>query len=125
MIMGRKVEEALLKSGNQTVHGIKRIKGHLNTPSLIVDGTINDMNLTQLIDSRVKKFEAHQIIENEFDFRNDLEIFGNITVDGLYEGTNLKNITDESKLDAVFDRVTEIMELSEDITTALQSKLKF
>lgn len=123
--MGRNVEEALLKSGNQTVSGIKKIRGQLNTPSLIIDGTINDMNLTELINIQMKKFKAHQIIESEFDFRNDLEIFGNITVDGFYEETDLKNINGESKLDAVLSRTTKITELSEDITTALQSELKF
>lgn len=123
--MGRNVEEALLKSGNQTVSGIKKIRGQLNTPSLIIDGTINDMNLTELINIQMKKFKAHQIIESEFDFRNDLEIFGNITVDGFYEETDLKNINGESKLDAVLSRTTKVTELSEDITTALQSELKF
>ncbi|XP_012224336.2 uncharacterized protein clos [Linepithema humile] len=121
-IMGRNVEEALLKSRNQTVLGIKKIQGQLNTPSLIIDGTINDVNLTELVNVQMKKLKTHQIIESEFDFRNDLEIFGNVTIDGLYEGTDLKNISDESKLGAVLSRTTEVMELSEDITTALQNR---
>lgn len=119
--MGRNVEDALLKTGNQTVLGIKKIQGQLNTPSLIIDGSINDVSLTELTNVQVKKLKAHQIIESEFDFRNDLEIFGNVTIDGLYEETNLKNISNESKLEAVLSRTTEVMELSEDISTALQS----
>lgn len=121
--MGRNVNDALLKSGNQTLSGIKRIQGQLNAPSLIIDGTVNDVNLTELINKQMKKHKAVQIIESKLDFRNDFEVYGNITIDGLYEKINLTNIGSQNKIDILLNRMTEVVELTEDITTALQSKL--
>lgn len=121
--MGRNVDDALLKSGNQTLSGIKRIQGQLNAPSLIIDGTVNDVNLTELINKQMKKHKAVQTIESKLDFRNDFEIYGNITIDGLYEKINLTNISDQNKIDVLLNRMTEVVELTEAITTALQSKL--
>lgn len=121
--MGRKVEEALLKSGNQTLFGIKKIRGQLNAPSLIIDGTVNDLNLTELTNNQMKKHKAVQTIDSTFDFRNDLEVFGNVTISGFYEGTDLSNISNQNKIDAVLDRTAKVVELAEDITIALQSVL--
>lgn len=119
--MGRKIEEALLKSGNQTLFGIKKIRGQLNVPILIIDGTVNDVNFTELTNNQMKKYKTLQTIDSTFDFRNDLEVFGNVTISGLYEGTNLSNISNH-KIDAVFDRMTKAVELAEGITFALQSE---
>jgi len=120
--MGRHIEDALLKSGNQTLFGTKRIQGQFNATSLVIDGIVNDVNLTELINNQMKKHKAVQMIESKMDFRNEIEIFGNITIGGFYEGINLTNIT-KNKINTVFDRMTEVMTLTEDITTALQSKL--
>ncbi|KYM83201.1 hypothetical protein ALC53_06469, partial [Atta colombica] len=120
-IMGRNIEDALLKSGNQTLFGTKRIQGQFNATSLVIDGTVNDVNLTELINNQMKKHKAVQTIESKMDFRNEIEIFGNITIGGLYEGINLTNIT-KNKINTVFDRMTEVMTLTEDITTALQNR---
>ncbi|XP_072746368.1 uncharacterized protein [Anoplolepis gracilipes] len=121
-IMGRKIEEALLKSGNQTLLGIKKIQGQFNAPSLITDGTVNDVNLTELTNNQMKKHKVVQTIDGTFDFRNDLEVFGNVTISGLYERTDLTNISSQNKIDAVLDRTTKVVELVEDITTALQNR---
>lgn len=120
--MGRNVEEALLKSGNQTIFGTKKIRGHLNAPSLITDSTVNDVYITQLINDRVKRHKIMQTIETKMDFKNDLEVFGNVTINGLYQKTNLSNIGDR-KLDIVLNRATKVMELAEDIKIALHSEL--
>lgn len=121
--MGRNIEDALLKTGNQTLFGTKRIQGQLNAPSLIIDGTVNDVNLTELTNKQMKKHKAVQTIESKLDFKNDLEIFGNITISGLYERMNLTNISGQDKIDTVLNRMAKVVALTEDITTALQSKL--
>ncbi|XP_011693850.1 PREDICTED: uncharacterized protein LOC105453515 isoform X2 [Wasmannia auropunctata] len=121
-IMGRNVDNALLKIGNQTLFGIDRIQGQLNAPSLITDGIVNDVNLTELINAQVKKRKAVQTIENKMDFRNGFEVIGNITIGGLYGSVNLTNITGRNDLDIVLDRVTEVMALTEDIATALENR---
>ncbi|XP_012532717.1 uncharacterized protein LOC105834630 [Monomorium pharaonis] len=121
-IMDRNVNDALLKSGNQTLFGIKRIRGHINAPALIIDGTVNDVNLTELINKQVKKRKAVQTIESKMDFRNDFEIFGNITIDKLYEKVDLANITGENKIDIMLNKMTEIVASTESITTALQNR---
>jgi len=122
--MGRSVEDALLKFGNQTVFGTKRIQGQLNAPSLIINSTVNDVNLTELI-KQIKKHKAVQTIESKLDFRNDFEIIGNIIINGLYAGVNLTNITDiiNSNKRDILNKMTEVMVLSEDIKIALQSEL--
>jgi len=123
--MGRSVEDALLKFGNQTVFGTKRIQGQLNAPSLIIDSTVNDVNLTELINKQIKKHKEEQTIENKLDFRNDFEVIGSIIINGLYAGVNLTNITDiiNSKKRDILNKMTEVMVLSEDIKIALQSEL--
>lgn len=123
-VNGRKIEDALLKSGNQTVYGIKRIQGHINAPDLIVNSTVNDVNLMQLMNIQVKKHKAVQIIDTDIDFQNGLNVFGNITVNGFYQGRELININnDQNKLNAILNRTTKITELAEDIKIALQSEL--
>ncbi|XP_070162269.1 uncharacterized protein [Polyergus mexicanus] len=121
-IMGRKIEEALLKFGNQTLFGIKKIQGQFNAPSIIIDGTVNDINLTELTNNQMKKHKAVQTIDSTFDFRNDLEVFGNVTISGLYEKTDLTNISNQNEIDVVLDRTMKVVELVEDITTALQNR---
>lgn len=121
--MGRNIEDALLKFGNQTLFGTKRIQGRLNASSLIIDGAVNDVNLTELMNKQMKKHKAVQTIESKMDFRNDLEIFGNITFGGLYGRINLTNITGQNEVDTVLNRMTEVVALTEDIKTALQSEL--
>lgn len=121
--MGRKIEEALLKSRNQTLFGIKKIRGQLNAPSLIIDGIVNDVNLTELTNNQMKKHKTMQTIDSIFDFKNDLEVFGNVTISGLYERIDLTNISNQNEIDAALDRTTKVVELVENITTALQSEL--
>ncbi|KAL6265402.1 hypothetical protein P5V15_002198 [Pogonomyrmex californicus] len=124
-IMDRDVENALLKSGNQTLFSIREIRGELNAPSFTIDGTVNDVNITALINEQMKKHKTLQTIESEMDFRNELIIFGNITIAGLYEKTDLSNITDQSDTDKVgqgLNRLTRVMASSEDIKIALQNR---
>ncbi|KAL0105372.1 hypothetical protein PUN28_016792 [Cardiocondyla obscurior] len=121
-IMGRNIDDALLKFGNQTLSGIKTIQGPFNAPSLIIDGTVNDVNLKELINSQIKKHKTIQTIESEKDFRNTFEVYGNITIDGLYNSTNLTNINNQSKINIVFNRMRDVVKLTDDITTALQNR---
>lgn len=83
---------------------------------------MNDVLLTQLMDDQVKEHELAQTIETEIGFRKDFEVFGNITIGGLYEGTNLDNISDSGKLDAALGRTTEVAELTRNVTTGLRSE---
>lgn len=90
--------------------------------SLITNSTVNDVLLTQLINDQVREYELAQMIGTKINFRNNLDVFGNITISGLYEGTNLGNISDNSKLDAVLSKTTEVVELTRDIKTGLHSE---
>lgn len=121
--MGRNVEEALLKSKDQMIFGIKKIKGHLNASSLIIDSNVNDINMIQLINNQVKKYKTIQKIETKMDFRSDLEIFGNVVINGFYQGVNLVNISNHNELDVILNKATKIMELAKDIEIVLHSKL--
>jgi hypothetical protein len=121
--MGRNVGTALLKSGNQTILGKKTIQGQLNAPSLITDSVVNDVNLTELINHQVKRNNTEQTIESKLDFRSDLEIFGNVTIGRYYEGTDLKKINDNDRLDVTLSEMMKVMDIAEDVATALQSKL--
>ncbi|XP_019699980.1 uncharacterized protein LOC105189727 [Harpegnathos saltator] len=119
-LAGYSIEQALLKSKNQTVFGLKKIHGHLNVSSLITESAVNDVILTQLIDNQVKKHELAQTIESEINFQKHLEVFGNITIGELYEGIDLDNISD-NRLDAVLSRTTEVLEMADDIKTGLHN----
>ncbi|XP_011870378.1 PREDICTED: uncharacterized protein LOC105563408 isoform X2 [Vollenhovia emeryi] len=121
-IMGRDVDDALLKSGNQTLSGTKRIQGQLNAPSLIINGTMNDINLAELTNKQMKKRKAVQTVESKLDFRNSFQVYGNITIGGLYERVRLGNISDPNKIDTVLNRMTKVVALTEGITTALQNR---
>lgn len=124
-LMGHSIEQVLLKYGNQTIFGSKRILGHLDVSSLITDSTVNDVFLTELINNQLKKRELVQTIEMEINFWENLEVFGNITIDGLYADIDLNNISDNSKLDTVLNRMAEVMELADNIKTGLHSELLF
>lgn len=121
--MGRNIDDALLKFENQTLSGTKRIQGQLNAPSLIIDNTVNDVNLTELMNKQLKKHKAVQTVESKLDFRNDFEVYGDITIGGLYEKINLTNISGQNQINIMLNKMTGVMTLTEDITTALQSKL--
>lgn len=121
--MGQIIEHALLKSGNQIIFGVKKIHGNLNVSSLITDSAVNDVFLTQLMNDQLKNHELVQRIETEIDFNENLEVFGNITIGGLYEGTDLNDISDDNRLDAVLSRTIEIMELADNIIAGLHSEL--
>ncbi|XP_020292032.1 uncharacterized protein LOC109858817 [Pseudomyrmex gracilis] len=120
-IMGRKVEDMLLKSGNQRIFGIQRIQGQFNVPTLVTNSTVNDVDLFKLTNIQVKKHKKVQTIEGELDFRNDLEILGNVIIDQLYEGINLKD-NSRDKFDVVLDRTTKIIKITENVSAALQNR---
>ncbi|XP_014469815.1 PREDICTED: uncharacterized protein LOC106741904 [Dinoponera quadriceps] len=121
-LTGRSIEEALLKSKKQTVFGVKTIQGHLDASSFIaLTSIVNDVNLMRLINDQVKKHELTQTIEAEINFRKDLQVFGNVTVGRLYEGVNMNNISNNSELNAVLNRTTEVAELTRDIKTGLHN----
>ncbi|RLU23456.1 hypothetical protein DMN91_003660 [Ooceraea biroi] len=121
-IMGRSVETALLKFGNQKISGIKTIQGRLSAPSLITDSVVNDVNLTELMIHQVRKHDTEQVIESKLDFRDDLEIFGNITIGRYHKRTGLKNVNDENELNATLSEATKVMNVAEDVATALQNR---
>jgi len=121
--MGRNVGTALLKFGNQTILGKKAIQGQINVPSLITDSVVNDVNLTELINHQVKRNNTEQMIESKLDFRSDFEIFGNVTIARSYEGTDLKKINYNDELNVSLSETAKIMDIAENVATALQSKL--
>ncbi|KAK9305650.1 hypothetical protein QLX08_003423 [Tetragonisca angustula] len=122
-VMGNIIEEALTKSTNQTIYGQKRIQGSINASELIVNGLINDVNLTQLIDQQLKKNKPLQTIRTRTVFQNSLHVRGNLTVRGTYDAAEMKNFyTSYSNVLPVAERMERSLEAAEEIRTALQNR---
>ena len=90
-VMGRNIEEALLKSTNQTISGQKEVQGPINASALVIDGLVNDVNLTNLMNQQVRKEKPLQRLKTPIEFQSALKIAGNLTINGSYGGAELKN----------------------------------
>ncbi|XP_015188612.1 PREDICTED: uncharacterized protein LOC107072855 [Polistes dominula] len=84
-IMGKKIENALLKSKPQIINGTKTFDGNIIMPSLLIDGLVNDINLTSFTSNLLKKNKSVQILETDIilkDKNNLTEIIEIVKVAG-------------------------------------------
>ncbi|KOX71990.1 hypothetical protein WN51_03138 [Melipona quadrifasciata] len=122
-VMGNIIEKALTKSTNQTIYGQKKIRGSINASELIVNGLINDVNLTELIDHQLKKNIPLQTIRTRTVFQNSLHVRGNLTVKGTYDAAEMKNFyTSYSNVLPVAEKIERSLEAAEEIRTVLQNR---
>lgn len=120
--MGNTIEEVLTKSTNQRIYGQKKFQGSINVSELIVNGLINDVNLTELVDHQLKKNNHLQTIKTEIEFQNSLHIHGDLIVKDTYGGAELKNFyTSYSSVLPIFEKMKIFLKAAETINTALQS----
>ncbi|XP_014606540.1 PREDICTED: uncharacterized protein LOC106788102 [Polistes canadensis] len=125
-IMGKKIENALLKSKPQIINGTKIFDGNIKMPSLLIDGLVNDINLTSFTSNLLKKNKTVQILETDIILKDSLEVFGNIFIDGLYNGIKLNNLNKEyEKLKSIENNLTEIAEVVKVAGTALNNRAFF
>ena len=122
-IMGRTIENALLKSSTQTLRGPKKFQGSLSSPSIIMNGLINSINLANFVENQLKKHAPSQIIESSLMLSNNLKILGNMTINGLYQGIELINYKSTEEIFAsVEEKLSELIKFSEGIDVALESE---
>lgn len=95
--MGKKMEECLQQYGDQIITSPKIIKGSLHAPAVTVNGLVNDVNLTEHMNYELKKQEPLQSIKSVTVFKNDLQIFGNLTIQEKLEEIDLE------KLDSMYE----------------------
>ncbi|XP_043493312.1 uncharacterized protein LOC122518436 [Polistes fuscatus] len=125
-IMGKKIENALLKSKPQIINGTKTFDGNIKMPSLLIDGLVNDINLTSFTSNLLKKNKSMQILETDIILKDSLEVLGNIFIDGLYNGIELNNLNKEyEKLKSIENNLTEIAEVVKIAGTALNNRAFF
>lgn len=123
-IMGSKIENSLLKSTTQRLRGSKDFQGVLETPEIVTNGTVNDIDLKNFVAHQLKKRANSQTIRTPVRLSNNLTIMGNVTIDGLYQGVELRNLRHSTNpsLESVAQRTSELLNFAEGIDTALQSK---
>ncbi|KAG7187872.1 hypothetical protein KM043_013853 [Ampulex compressa] len=125
-IMGRNMSDTLLKSRNQTIHGFKVIQGSVSVPSLIVDGFVNDVNLTELTNLQLKKSMQEQQIKTEVAFQYDLQTTGNLTINDSYNDVEFTHINhNDQVLRAMRSRIKKLEMAIESVNAALQNHARF
>ncbi|XP_031783596.1 uncharacterized protein LOC100678101 isoform X2 [Nasonia vitripennis] len=97
-VMGKKLEECLLKTGDQVITAPKVINGSLHAPSLIVNGLINDINLTDFTNNLLQKQKPVQRIKSKVVFSGNVQVMGDLDVKEMFQQvesskTNLINET--------------------------------
>ncbi|CAL7942383.1 unnamed protein product [Xylocopa violacea] len=125
-IIGSTIEDALSKSANQTIYGQKKIQGFINASELSVNGLVNDVNLTELINRQLKKHEPFQRIKTGIEMRNTLNIIGNLIVKGAYAGVETKNFyKNYSDVPSFVQRMNKFSKEIEIINTALRNRAAY
>lgn len=122
--MGKKIENSLLKSGKQILREPKVFRGSVASPSIVTEGLVNGKNLKNFVEQQLKKNSSSpQIIKTPISLNNELTIFGNVTINGLYNGAELKNIKNVTeKLESMKKRISELINFSEGIEMAIDSE---
>lgn len=122
--MGHNIEEVLLKSTNQTISGQKEIQGPINASALVIDGLMNDVNLTNLMNQQVRKEKPLQRLTASIEFQSALKIAGNLTINGSYGGAELKKFYKSYlNVEPVAEKMRNYSRAAETIGAALRSKL--
>ncbi|XP_076683687.1 uncharacterized protein LOC143376839 isoform X2 [Andrena cerasifolii] len=122
-VMGHKIEEALLKSTNQMISGQKEIQGPINASALVIDGLVNDVNLTNLMSQQVRKEKPLQRLKAPIEFQSALKIAGNLTINGSYGGAELKDFyRSYLNVEPVAEKMRNYSRAGETIGAALRSQ---
>ncbi|KAI4502427.1 hypothetical protein M0802_002339 [Mischocyttarus mexicanus] len=122
-IMGKKIENALLKSKPQIINGTKTFDGNIKMSSLIIDGLVNDIALISFTSNLLKKNQSEQILETNIILKDSIEVLGNIVIDGLYNDIRLINLNKEyEKLKSIENNLTEIAEVVKVAGIALNNR---
>ncbi|XP_076236834.1 uncharacterized protein LOC143180762 [Calliopsis andreniformis] len=122
-VMGHHIKDVLLKSADQTISGSKSIQGSINASILVIDGLINDVNLTTLLNHQLQKQKSLQQIKTELKLQNSLTIVGNLTINGSYRNANLKNFyKNYSNVTPIAHKIRKYSKAAEIINTALRSR---
>lgn len=117
------VESYLLKSVPQDIDGIKKINGTVSASEIVIDGLVNDVNLRALVNHQLKKDKPVQIIKIKILMKGNVYVDGNLVVNRLYHGVELKDLNAvNSGLELVSDRMAEFKIVAEKIQTALSRK---
>lgn len=125
-LMGYAIEKVLRKSTNQIIYSQKTIQGFINASEFIINGLINDVNLTKLVHHQLKKNNPLQTIRTGIELHNNLNIIGNLTIKGAYEKSEMK-IFDKnySNAQTIIKRMKRFIRIAEIINIALQSIFSF
>nr|KAF7416741.1 hypothetical protein H0235_011272 [Vespula pensylvanica] len=122
-IMGKNIKNAFLKSKPQIINGFKIFDGNIKMPSLLVDGLMNDVNFTSFINNLLKKNKPVQTLNTDIILKDNLEILGNIFIDGLYNGIKVNNCNEEyNKMKSIEKNLTEIADVIKTTGTALNNR---
>ncbi|XP_053989170.1 uncharacterized protein LOC128881831 [Hylaeus volcanicus] len=122
-IMGRNIEKALLKSADQTLLGLKTIQGSLHASKLVINGLVNDVNLTDLINRQLRKQKPSQVIRSRVDIQNSLKIFGSLTLNDSYGKAELKeSYKTYSNIAPVAEKMWRYSKTSETMNVALRNR---
>ncbi|XP_078042111.1 uncharacterized protein LOC144472686 [Augochlora pura] len=92
-VMGQFLTKALSKSTDQIVTGQKEIRGSVDAETFIIDGLINDVNLTDLISNQLRKQKRLQNIKSRIELQTFFKILGNFTVNDSYGNIELNNFS--------------------------------
>ncbi|KZC08872.1 hypothetical protein WN55_11375 [Dufourea novaeangliae] len=122
-VMGQNLTEALSKSKDQIIRGQKTFQGSVNASTLVVDGLVNDVNLTNLINHQLKKQKPVQRIKTGIELQKSLTIVENLTINGSYGSTELKNFYKiYSNIAPLAEKTSNYSRASETINTALKNR---
>ncbi|KAG9431659.1 hypothetical protein HZU67_06304 [Apis mellifera carnica] len=125
-LMGYAIEKVLRKSTNQIIYSQKTIQGFINASEFIINGLINDVNLTKLVHHQLKKNNPLQTIRTGIELHNNLNIIGNLTIKGAYEKSEMK-IFDKnySNAQTIIKRMKRFIRIAEIINIALQNRAMY
>ncbi|CAK9818076.1 hypothetical protein ANTPLA_LOCUS9619 [Anthophora plagiata] len=122
-IMEYNITETLSKFTNQTIYGQKIIQGSINASELIINGLINDVNLTKLMDHQLKKYKSLQKIKTGIELQNNLNIIGNLTIKDTYSKAEMKNFYESySNVKFIAEKMNKFSKAAESINTALRNR---
>lgn len=122
-VMGKKLNECLLKTGDQVILAPKIIKGSMHAPSLVLNGLVNGVNLTDLSHQLLKEHELVQIMKSKVIFKGNLQILGNLTVGGEFQGIESAKINSLNETFVpVMNAIAYLEPYASRIATAVKSK---
>ncbi|XP_076300033.1 uncharacterized protein LOC143218620 isoform X2 [Lasioglossum baleicum] len=123
IVMGHVLTETLSKSADQIINGQIKIQGMIDASMLVINGLVNDVNLTDLISRQLKKWAPVQRIKTDVELQNSLRIFGNLAINQSYGNVKLKNFSkNSSSMELVGERMKNYSKATGTIKAALENR---